>query len=774
MRNLIGIIVLIVVAFIGGRLLYYNGFSAYQPPDRPLSEVKFEAVAKSARLEAVDNPTVSQGVVAVDFAHDNALFAEELNTLFTKIVARGFTYEIAASSESDDEETNGLIDKLRYAKALILPLPRKEYTADEVAEIERFVDKGGRVLLIGDPTRTVVVDALNSIAGSFDIVYVNDYLYSLDHNDNNYRNVIYTNFVDSPLTKDLAAGDKIIFYGGGSINAPGHELILGDETTHSSISEGGRTMASAVLSGNEQVLALGDLTFFTEPYSAAEKNGTFINNIADFLTAGQRNFELKDFPYFLNPNVDIVYDNPLVFNSQFEDSVKLKESLEKIDRKVSFGDKITGENDVIFVGRFDEAEVVQNYLDEAGIVILSPDDKPKTEENVKEEPQDNRLTLVSDAPPGIEDRFVDGRIQIDGIGDLERGGSTLFYLHQEADRNILIILSDNPDTNADAFKILFDNELQDCVASPNLAVCQTEEPGGKLPPTLRSTRIDNILIVSDDTGRKREDAQTSALEYRDILDKSYRLDLWVTSERKSPTLDQLLEYDAVIWSTGDYWDDSIDEDDTAMLAKYVEFGGNLIMSGASIGFDWDHTEFLEKVAHADYLDFAEQKDIELVLPDHPIAKDFAEGTVITFTNTPSGEKLEPDVVRHMPGSRVIFQRGPDSLQAGAASVIAYEDERAKIAYFAFPIYLLPEEAKSQLVNNTVDWFTKKPLDLPDEKDYKPYESEGRADEKQQEEESTNGDTGQEGNGNGGGQNGNGNGNQDNGQQDGNDNQDKNN
>ncbi|MEW5960162.1 MAG: hypothetical protein AB1801_20760, partial [Chloroflexota bacterium] len=271
MRNLIGIIVLIIVVFVGGRLLYY-GFSAYEPPDRPLTEVEFNEVARSARLESVDNPTVSQGAIAVDYAHDNALFIEELNILFSKTVARGFTYEIVTAPEADSEENN-LIEKLRYAKALILPLPRQEYTAGEVAEIERFVEKGGRLLLIGDPTRTVVVEALNSIAGSFDIVYVNDYLYSLQHNDNNYRNVVYTNFVDSPLTRDLAQGDKLIFYGGGSITSPGHEIILGDETTHSSTSEGGRAMAAAVLTNNDAVLALGDLTFFTEPYSAAEKNG---------------------------------------------------------------------------------------------------------------------------------------------------------------------------------------------------------------------------------------------------------------------------------------------------------------------------------------------------------------------------------------------------------------------------------------------------------------------------------------------------------------------
>ena len=290
----------------------------------------------------------------------------------------------SASADESTAASSSLADKLRYAQALILPLPRVEYTDEEIAEIKSFVQKGGRVLIIGDPTRTVVVEALNSIAGSFGIIYANDYLYSLENNDNNYRNVAYTNFKESPLTQGLDKDSKVIFYGGGSINAPGHEIILGDETTHSSVSEGGRIMAAAALAADDKVLALGDLTFLGEPYSAAESNGTLINNMADFLTEGKRDFELKDFPFFLNSEVDVVFDNSLVLNSQFDNSVKLKEFLEKTDRTVTFTDKIDDNNDVIFVGRFDQAEPVQDFLADGGITILDLDEEDKTDQPATE------------------------------------------------------------------------------------------------------------------------------------------------------------------------------------------------------------------------------------------------------------------------------------------------------------------------------------------------------------------------------------------------------
>lgn len=749
MRKFIWISILVfvvaVLAVAGSRLAYYyNGFSgfdfyglgaqAYTPPDRPLLPAEIGASAGAARLETVDNPAASKGVVVVDYAHDNAFFMEELNVLLSKLVSRGFSYELVLPGEQEEggnkssrnaaDAANGLGDKLRYADALILPLPRQEYTPEEITKIEHFVEKGGRVLIIGDPTRTVVVEALNSIAGSFGLIYANDYLYSLENNDNNYRNVVYSNFKESPLTQGLVGEQKVVFYGGGSIVAPGFEIILGDETTFSSTSEGGRTMAAAALAANDQVLALADLTFFSEPYSAAEGNGILINNIANFLASSVvRDYDLQDFPYFFATGVDVVFSNSLVFNSQFADSVKLKSYLEDHDRMVTFSDSIadTGSSDLIFVGRFVDAPKVQNYLDEAGITIVeSPDEENEAAPTTPDIATSNRSrpALNAKEPPGEEERYVKGRIRIASVGDLEMGGSTLFYLNRNHDRNILIILSETARTNADAFKLLLENELDTCRISATISVCQTKEPDGGLPPSLRSTRIDNILVVGSDTGRPRDYEATGMLEFNDVLSATYIVDTWLTSESGSPDVDQLLEYDAVIWTTGDYWDDSLNEEDAALLTKYVEVGGNLILSGASIAFDWDHTDFLTSVAHADYLTTGEQVDLEVGLPDHPLAAGFIETPVLSFTAaiSTSKEPLQVDVVSKTSDARAVFKRGPASEAAGEASVIAFEDDRAKVAYFAFPIYLLPAEQRELLVNNTVLWFTKKPLALPDGKE----------------------------------------------------------
>ena len=156
---LLVIVVVIFLAFIGLRYFNYgSSANAYTPPERGQADVEIEAFDTAPRTETVDNPTVSEGVVVIDYSHRNALFVDELNILLSKVVARGLSYEIVLPAEADsDNGDNGdsggtLVDKLRYADALILPLPRAEYTAEEIDEIERFVKKGGRILIIGDPT----------------------------------------------------------------------------------------------------------------------------------------------------------------------------------------------------------------------------------------------------------------------------------------------------------------------------------------------------------------------------------------------------------------------------------------------------------------------------------------------------------------------------------------------------------------------------------------------------------------------------------------------
>jgi hypothetical protein len=81
--------------------------------------------------------------------------------------------------------------------------------------------------------------------------------------------------------------------------------------------------------------------------------------------------------------------------------------------------------------------------------------------------------------------------------------------------------------------------------------------------------------------------------------------------------------------------------------------------------------------------------------------------VIEFVLPPSGEEYEVGVLEFGEGEgSSVFVRGPESEASGMPSIVALGDEfdEFQLVFIAFPLYLLPEEPKSQLVQNAVSWL----------------------------------------------------------------------
>jgi hypothetical protein len=53
----------------------------------------------------------------------------------------------------------------------------------------------------------------------------------------------------------------------------------------------------------------------------------------------------------------------------------------------------------------------------------------------------------------------------------------------------------------------------------------------------------------------------------------------------------------------------------------------------------------------------------------------------------------------------VFVRGPDSDSAGEATLIAYDDGSARVAYASFPLLLLEDTDMELLIRNAMAWFT---------------------------------------------------------------------
>jgi hypothetical protein len=153
--------------------------------------------------------------------------------------------------------------------------------------------KGGKLSLIYDPTRG---GSINSISTQFEVVFAPDYLYNMEENAGNYRNI------PSPVTSGI---EKITLFTASSISSDGGVALTDDKTTSSSQGTGPHT---AIVLLGDSIFAISDQSFFQHPNDRVTDNGRLISNIAGFLGDGKRRFTLEDFPHFYR-DVNIRYSN---------------------------------------------------------------------------------------------------------------------------------------------------------------------------------------------------------------------------------------------------------------------------------------------------------------------------------------------------------------------------------------------------------------------------------------------------------------------------------
>ena len=158
-----------------------------------------------------------------------------------------------------------------------------------------------------------------------------------------------------------------------------------------------------VKSENGRVLAISDLSFMQPPQNTSLDNDRFISNIADFLTTGERGFDLADFPHFFKGEVDILLGRASLFETGAE--------LKRILSDATVASEIRGVEDLtrdtLYVGLYQDSPGVAQYLDGAGVQV---DD-----------------TLRTPFTP-----------------DIATAGTALLLLHEGHDRRVMVLLGDQP------------------------------------------------------------------------------------------------------------------------------------------------------------------------------------------------------------------------------------------------------------------------------------------------------------------------------------------
>ena len=441
------------------------------------------------------------GLVLLDQAHNNAFTLDEIGYLDGRIAARGA--EMVAYTGDD------LTTALRAVNAFVVITPLEQFSSEEIQAVENFVRHGGRLLMLGDPTRyNMVVEEdlfsfnvfietdkipLNSLANNFDIIFNGDYLYNTRENEGNFRNIIVNEvgLAEGPLTADL---EQVVLYGSHSlqVGAGAESLLAGDDNTWSSATDrpGGLTLAAT--SGNGQVLAIGDIQFLMDPYYTVLDNGRFIAQIADFLTEPiQRDYTVADFPYFFTEAIDLVYTGtPQLGPDAFDEIITLQASLRAAEKELGLSTADGQSGDAIYLGLYNQSEEVADWLADAGITltidpaILTQAETAFLEEAQSEdadaEPEDADIADEESVDEVTVEEPFDRLIQSD-LGNVQMSGTALVLLDESGGERRLVVLAASKDGLESAVNRLLDlipfnagYALADCLLQDNLALCPTD------------------------------------------------------------------------------------------------------------------------------------------------------------------------------------------------------------------------------------------------------------------------------------------------------------
>ncbi|MFN8381332.1 MAG: hypothetical protein U0V02_05300 [Anaerolineales bacterium] len=385
------------------------------------------------------------GMVLIDAIHGNQFMMTEIESLTDAIKQRGGQIDLL-------NDATLLEYKLKYAHAFVTISPSVVFTADEIRILKNFADRGGKILVFTDATRYSLyydyvsgnpitygdVNAVNPLLTPFGISINNDYLYNLEKNEGNFRNVYFDEFAKSELTFGLK---EVALYGTHSVESPsGLILLRGAESTFSSANDANNpAQGGAALSADGNVLAFGDFTFMSSPYSNYTDNAALIGNLADFALSSTQKVTLNNFPFIYSGNTVRVYlSTDLTKTAEMVAALgRFQAALQTINIKIEFVDEMPKDGDAVIFGTFvptDELTPLMNKFD---------------------------LTIEE----GSE------FINVPGFGDIGVYGNSVLLFDATNKGNKLALLANSPEDLITVMDTLTSGYLTGCLMQDNTAIC---------------------------------------------------------------------------------------------------------------------------------------------------------------------------------------------------------------------------------------------------------------------------------------------------------------
>lgn len=305
----LGVVLLVVVVSSAGSFLVDVGGQPPEPTE--YDEYDVSSIVPD-RAESGGEPSVERadgtGLVLIDRAHANRFATDEIKPLVSAIAGTGYRVEYARETASFD-------DALARADALVVIDPGRSYSTSEVDRVETFVDRGGRVALLGEPSQIDASEGspgaglseahnrLTSLSIRFGIDFGADYLYNMHDNDGNFRRVVANADGDGPLADGV---ERVAFSTPVEVDGVDAEpfLVASDET-RSSRNDAEGEYALGARAGN--VVAVGDTSFLRRGNYDVLGNDVLVGNLASFLVDADRVRTLDDYPAVVDADPSVRY-----------------------------------------------------------------------------------------------------------------------------------------------------------------------------------------------------------------------------------------------------------------------------------------------------------------------------------------------------------------------------------------------------------------------------------------------------------------------------------
>lgn len=257
-----------------------------------------EPLSQSGAVEP-DSSVSGNGGVVIDDANSVSLSRSDIQPLVEGIGRAG--YDVSFRGREDMSTT------LSDADALVIIDPGTSYDEDELDAIEAFVDAGGRLLILGEPTRTMIGGGpfgaqiverdseLTELGSRFDLQFDTRYVYDQTRNDGTYQQVVAEPRDGATLPPEdgtsLTAVNDVAFTIATEVRSTGDAdpILVTSESARTVGMNEPRRHTLAVRDGN--VLAIGDASFIAADRYNVGDTDVFLSSVVEFLLSGDSDYE---------------------------------------------------------------------------------------------------------------------------------------------------------------------------------------------------------------------------------------------------------------------------------------------------------------------------------------------------------------------------------------------------------------------------------------------------------------------------------------------------